>query len=216
MSRLIHHTPQARRVVTGAVILLALIAGTTFAVAPWDAPKQAIQPLEPPETFAGLEDESARSIALFLEAGKVLTHPRCINCHPSGDRPLQGELSEPHQPPVLRGPDNHGVVGMRCQTCHFAENFDPGGVPGDAHWSLAPRSMGWEGLTLGEICQQLKDQERNGGFDLEAIVTHVSEDPLVAWGWNPGAGREPAPGDQKTFGALIRAWVDTGAACPGD
>ena len=28
------------------------------------------------------------------------------------------------------------------------------------------------------------------------------------------AEREPAPGTQKEFGALIRAWVESGAACP--
>ncbi len=43
------------------------------------------------------------------------------------------------------------------------ENFDPGRVPGDAHWRLAPRSMAWEGLTLGQICAQIKDPERGRG-----------------------------------------------------
>jgi hypothetical protein len=35
------------------------------------------------QTFA---DADARSIALFQEAGKVLQHPRCLNC-PGGRRP---------------------------------------------------------------------------------------------------------------------------------
>jgi len=42
----------------------------------------------------------------------------------------------------------------------------------------------------------------------------MSHDSLVGWGWNPGDGREPAPGTQAEFGDLIKAWVDTGAACP--
>jgi hypothetical protein len=42
----------------------------------------------------------------------------------------------------------------------------------------------------------------------------MAQDDLVGWGWNPGRGRAPAPGDQATFGGLIRAWIDTGAACP--
>ena len=29
-----------------------------------------------------------------------------------------------------------------------------------------------------------------------------------------GAGREPAPGSQEQVGALIKAWIDTGAHCP--
>jgi hypothetical protein len=46
------------------------------------------------------------------------------------------------------------------------------------------------------------------------LIHHMAEDSLVGWGWNPGAGREPAPGTQKIFGDLIKAWAETGAACP--
>jgi hypothetical protein len=45
--------------------------------------------------------------------------------------------------------------------------------------------------------------------------THVA-DPLVGWAWNPGADREPAAGTQAAFGALIKAWADSGAACRRD
>ena len=48
--------------------------------------------LATPENFAGIGDAAARSAALFTELGKVLTNPRCVNCHPAGDRPHQGEL----------------------------------------------------------------------------------------------------------------------------
>ena len=37
---------------------------------------------------------------------------------------------------------------------------------------------------------------------------------LVGWAWNPGAGREPAPGTWAAFGALIEAWNESGAECP--
>src|ERR1700722_4771572 len=37
---------------------------------------------------------------------------------------------------------------------------------------------------------------------------------LVGWAWAPGFGRFPAPGTQKQAGALVEAWVNTGAACP--
>jgi hypothetical protein len=42
----------------------------------------------------------------------------------------------------------------------------------------------------------------------------MANDGLVGWGWHPGPGRDPAPGDQQTFGALAKAWIDSGAACP--
>jgi hypothetical protein len=79
---------------------------------------------------------------------------------------------------------------------------------------LAPIEMAWQGKTLGSICEQIKDPERNGGKTLEDLVHHMAEDSLVGWGWNSGAGREPAPGTQKSFGALVEAWVASGAACP--
>ncbi|MCP4204463.1 MAG: Isoquinoline 1-oxidoreductase subunit [bacterium] len=163
------------------------------------------------EEFAGIKNKSERSVALFTEAGKVIQHPRCVNCHPSGDSPLQGETGDLHEPPVQRG---LGPVGMRCRTCHGPDNFDPGAVPGASKWLLAPRKMGWEDLSLGEICKQIKDPERNGDRTLREITEHMGEDHLVAWAWTPGAGREPAPGNQEILGELIAKWVKTGAVCP--
>jgi hypothetical protein len=170
--------------------------------------------LASPESFAALGDTAARSAAIFTELGKVLTHPRCVNCHPAGDRPRQGEQSRLHQPPVERGPDGHGLAGMRCSSCHQQSNFDPARMPGHPHWQLAPREMAWEGKTLGEICAQIKDPARNGGRSLEELVHHIGTDSLVGWGWEPGYGRRPAPGTQEQAGALAEAWVRSGAACP--
>jgi hypothetical protein len=137
-----------------------------------------------------------------------------MNCHPAGDRPAQGDDRHPHMPLVTRGLDDFGAIGMRCTTCHGPANFDPAGIPGNPVWHMAPIEMAWVGKSLGDICQQIKDPNRNGGKSLEDLVHHMAEDPLVGWGWNPGVGRQPAPGTQKEFGNLIRAWVDTGAACP--
>jgi hypothetical protein len=170
--------------------------------------------LAAPESFAAIGDTATRSAALFAEAGKVLTHPRCVNCHPVGDRPLQGEISRLHQPPVERGADGFGLVSMRCSTCHQGANFDPGRVPGHAEWHLAPREMAWQGKTLAQICAQIKDPARNGGRSLEQIAEHIATDSLVGWAWAPGFDRLPAPGTQKELGALIEAWVKTGAVCP--
>jgi hypothetical protein len=174
----------------------------------------AAQKLKPVSAFDAIADKQERAVAIFNEAGKVIQHPRCVNCHPAGNRPLQGEDGHPHQPLVVRGADNFGAIGMRCTTCHGPANFDPGGVPGDPKWHLAPIEMAWVGKSLGEICTQIKDKERNGGMSMEELIHHMAEDELVGWGWNPGAGRQPVPGTQKEFGALIKAWVDNGAACP--
>jgi len=93
---------------------------------------------------------------------------------------------------------------------------DPGRVPGHPLWHLAPIEMAWAGKSLGEICEQIKDPKRNGGKSLDEIVHHMGEDSLVGWGWHPGVGRAPVPGTQQEFGALIKAWVEAGAACPSN
>jgi hypothetical protein len=190
----------------GATMLSGVVA--TMAVAQDD------EGLRPVGVFESIADETERSIALFEEAGKVLTHPRCVNCHPAGDTPLQGDDSHPHLPVVHRGDGNFGAPGMRCNTCHQAKNVDHAGLPGHPAWHLAPIEMAWVGKSLGEICAQLKDPARNGGKSLAEIHEHMAQDSLVGWGWHPDAGREPVPGTQAGFGELIGAWIDTGAACP--
>ncbi len=166
------------------------------------------------ESFSSIADTAARSAAIFTELGKVLTHPRCLNCHPAGDRPRQGDVARLHQPPVARGADGFGLPAMRCPICHLQANFNPAGVPGNPVWHLAPPEMGWEGKTLGEICAQIKDPARNGNRSFDALIEHIGEDHLVGWAWAPGYGRQPAPGTQKQAGALVEAWVKTGAECP--
>jgi hypothetical protein len=170
--------------------------------------------LRSPDSFASIGDRTERSRALFQEAGKVIQHPRCLNCHPVGDRPTQGSDMHPHLPMVVRGTDDHGAVAMRCSTCHQTANYEASGVPGHALWHVAPKSMAWQNRSLADICEQIKDTRRNGGKSLAAIHEHMAHDSLVGWGWAPGDAREAAPGTQEQFGALIKAWVETGAACP--
>ncbi len=174
------------------------------------------EPLQPPSAFAAVADDAERSQAMFAEAARVLLHPRCVNCHPSDDSPRQLDSSRMHVPRVTRGTKGDGAAGLRCASCHQSENLSFTRVPGAPHWQLAPIEMAWFGKTPREVCEQLKDPARNGGRDADALVEHMRTDPLVAWGWDPGADRAPVPGDQNTFADLIRAWLDTGAVCPPD
>jgi hypothetical protein len=201
--------PETRFQVLASVAALGLSVMTGYA-----ASQTASNTLASPESFAAIADTGARSAAMFTELGKVLTHPRCVNCHPAGDRPRQGDERRPHQPPVTRGADGHGLPAMRCSICHQNANFEPGRMPGHPEWHLAPHEMAWEGKTVAEICAQIKDPTRNGGRKVEQLVHHIGEDTLVGWAWAPGAGRNPAPGTQKQAGALVDAWVKSGAACP--
>lgn len=192
--------------------LSSFAGGLVFlCVAPFAA---AAADLRSADSFASIADRDARAQALFEEAGKVIQHPRCVNCHPVGERPTQGNDMHPHQPLVVRGVDDQGAIGMRCTTCHQGANFEPSGVPGHPLWHVAPKSMAWQGKTLGQICEQVKDPRRNGGKTMAQIEEHMAHDTLVGWGWMPGGTREPAPGTQAQFGALISAWIASGAACP--
>jgi len=183
--------------------------------APASAAALAARTLRPAADFAGIRDRGERSLALFNEMGKVLQHPRCVNCHPATERPLQTDAMRPHEPLVVRGPDGHGhPTGLRCDTCHTPQNFDPARVPGNPKWGLAPAEMAWEGRSLGEICRQIKDPKRNHNMDMAALVKHMAEDVLVGWAWTPGPGRTPAPGTQREFGELTRAWAKSGGHCP--
>jgi hypothetical protein len=172
--------------------------------------------LRPVSDFNAIADPAARSRALFVEASRVLMHPRCVNCHPDGDTPHQGNEMALHDPPVVRGPKDMGVPGNECRTCHQDRNQELPRVPGAPNWHVAPRELAWVGKSAAYICHQMQDPKRNGGKTLAQIVEHNAHDKLVAWGWAPGHGREPAPGTQEQFGALIAAWVATGAQCPED
>ena len=170
--------------------------------------------LAPPQSFDTITDTTTRSAAIFTELGKVLTSPRCTNCHPASDRPRQGDQGRPHQPPVTRGPDGQGTASMRCASCHGAGNFAAARMPGHPEWHLAPRSMAWEGRSIAEIREQIKDPARNGQRKVEDLLHHIGQDTLVGWAWAPGYGRTPAPGTQAEAGALVAAWIASGSACP--
>jgi hypothetical protein len=187
------------------VLMTGLLSGGAFA--------QAVE-LRTPQSFDAIADKTERSRALFVEAGKVIQSPRCLNCHPNGDRPTQGNDMHLHQPMVVRGQADMGATALRCMTCHQGANFAPSGVPGHPLWHLAPISMAWQGKSLGQICEQIKDRKRNGDKSLAQIHEHMARDTLVGWGWNPGGNRTPAPGTQAAFGQLVEAWISNGAACP--
>src|SRR5580765_5759042 len=140
-------------------IVVAIGIGVGAAMTTMNGARGQVSPTALPNTlrpatgFANILDPRSRSLALFEEAGKVLQHPRCVNCHPSTERPRQTDSRRLHLPLVVRGADGHGAPGMRCTTCHHSDNFDSAGIPGNEHWGLAPQSMAWEGRSLGQICE---------------------------------------------------------------
>ena len=162
------------------------------------------------QTDSAKREESERAFARIAE---VLRHPRCMNCHPAGDSPRQTDDRHLHRMLVARGSDDRGTPAMRCATCHQTVNTADGRVPGAPHWHLAPRRMGWEGLSDGELCRALKDPKRNGGRSIPALVQHMTSDALVQWAWNPGSRSLP-PLSQHEFHEIVKGWAASGAACP--
>jgi mono/diheme cytochrome c family protein len=161
--------------------------------------------------------DRARSAALFARIATVLEHPRCLNCHTSTDFPRQGDDRHPHIMQVKRGADGGGHPALRCTTCHGKGN-SPSGVPGNDPWRLAPLTMKWEGLSVGEICRSLTDPKR-GNMTLPQLVHHLGEDRLVGWAWNPGVDLDGKPRQQPPLTrpqlmAVVTEWIATGAACP--
>ena len=159
----------------------------------------------------------AASRAAFLQVYRVLTSPRCQNCHPAGDAPLQGDDSHVHLQNVKRGADGRGVTAMRCDTCHQTANL-PGAhmPPGNPKWTLSPpeQKMVFVGRSPAELCRQIKDPKQNGGRTLDMLLNHIANDDLVGWGWSPGDGRTSPPLSRPDTLAQTKIWIEGGAACP--
>jgi len=171
------------------------------------------------ETSSPETEKSEIEETPFDKMMAVLTHKRCVNCHPSSDYPRQGEDSHIHNFGVQRGEDNHGMPALRCETCHQHENNNFSGVPGAPEWSLAPRSMAWAGLSRVEIAKSMLDPAKNGGRTLEETVKHLTEHELVLWAWEPGVDasgkpREKPPVPKDEFIEAVKAWAAAGAVIP--
>jgi mono/diheme cytochrome c family protein len=173
-----------------------------------------------PEAAAGArsaERDDAGARAAFRDVYQVLMHPRCMNCHPSGDAPLQGDDSHPHLQNVKRGADGKGKYALKCANCHQDTNLPGENLPpGNPTWQLPKKDMPlvFQGKSPRELADQLKDPKRNGGKTLEQLLEHVTHDQLVLWGWEPGAGRTKPPLSHDEFARKFRAWVEKGAASP--
>jgi len=153
----------------------------------------------------------------FLAAAPVFFHPRCMNCHPSGDRPLQADDSHPHAQNVKRGRDGRGNYALKCSNCHQLANVPGENMPpGAPNWHLPPPTMKmvFQGKTPGGLCRQLKDPKQNGGHSVAGAIEHLRKDPLVFWGWNPGDGRTLPPLSHAEFVRKMDEWLKNGAACP--
>ena len=160
--------------------------------------------------------DDAKAKGAFLESYKVFSSARCINCHPSGDQPLQGENFQPHAFLVERGASGKGFAALSCNTCHQEKNASGmHAPPGAEDWHLPPpeMKMTFENKSAKELCEQLKNPKMNGGRNLKEVANHLDTE-LVRWAWNPGGNRQKPPVAYDEFVKSFEMWRDNGAACP--
>ena len=201
-----------RRNTTFALLLALLVGGILFAE--FGKVKDSGYATIPEDIQVAQENETN-----FNKMMDVLTHPRCINCHPNDHIPKQGDDSHPHYFGMSRGEQNLGYEATKCTTCHQTENNNYSGVPGAPEWSLAPAQMYWEGLSRKEIAESMMDPKRNGGRTPEETLHHLTEHELVLWAWEPGVRadgtpRELPPVPLEEYKKAVKEWIEHGAVIP--
>jgi hypothetical protein len=165
---------------------------------------------------ANINKDSIESVKAFMQVYKVLMSPRCMNCHPSGDVPLQGDNSQLHKMLPKRGKDGKGVYAMKCSNCHQPENT--AGLhmpPGDPNWHLPPADMKmiFQGRKPNQLAKQIMDPKQNGNKNKQQLIAHA-DDGLVLAGWNPGEGRTLPPISHAAFKKAWITWLEKGAYAP--
>lgn len=163
-----------------------------------------------------INKDSVASAKAFLEVYKVLMSPRCMNCHPAGDQPLNGDDSHAHAMNVQRGTDGKGLYALKCSNCHQPENT-PGmhTPPGNPKWQLPPSDMKmvFEGKSAHQLALQIMDYKQNGHKDKKQLLEH-GRDTLVRAAWHMGGDRTPPPLPYKNFLKAWDDWINKGGYAP--
>jgi len=166
--------------------------------------------------YNGINKDSIESVKAFMQVYKVLMSPRCMNCHPSGDIPLQGDDSHLHTMFPKRGKEGKGIYAMKCSNCHQPTNTAGLNTPpGNPNWHLPPADMKmvFQGRTAYQLAKQIMDMKQNGHKTKEQLIEHA-DDGLVLAAWNPGEGRTLPPMSHAEFKKAWITWIERGAYAP--
>mgnify|MGYP000217850777 CR=1 FL=1 len=167
-----------------------------------------LPPLVQPEVTATKEE----GLEAFADIYAVSQHPRCMNCHPAGDAPLQTDASRPHILGITRFSP---LDGVHCSTCHAARPAGDGLAPlppADSLWSMPPVGMAFQDRSPAELCEQLKDRSVNGGRGFIGLAEHVEEDHLLLTSWH--SGRTTPPISHPELVERFQTWGAAGGPCP--
>ena len=123
---------------------------------------------------------------------------------------------------INAGVSRIGAETLSCNACHQSAtrpNTVPHAPPHTGmDWRLAPVEFQWTDRTSAEICAQMRDPDRNGGRDAPGLIDHILHDAeligFISWSFNPGAGRDPAPGSLQEHLEDMATWTAAGMPCP--
>ena len=194
---------------TVIAIILSLVSFMSFAIK--DETKKTATITNP-----RINKDSLESVQAFMKVYDVLMHPRCMNCHPKGDVPLQGDDSHLHTMLPRRGKTGDGIYAMKCKNCHQPENAAGLNTPpGNPKWALPPADMKmvFEGKTPRELALQIMNFNKNGHKNKQQLLEHA-RDTLVKAGWNMGEGRVPPPLPYEDFVKAWDTWIEKGGYAP--
>ena len=196
------------------ILIILLIAGITVSMSRTGFTHEDSEYVMLPQE----QQDSLVSKEAFKKVYTVLMHPRCLNCHPSGDVPLQGEDSHLHGMSPHRGEDGKGLYAMKCSNCHQNENTP--GVhmpPGNPEWHLPPADMKmvFQGRSVSQLAKQLIDKSKNGNKSIKELIEHA-DDTLVKAGWHPAEGLSKPPMSHQEFKEFWITWLKNGAYAPDD
>tara|TARA_R110000850_G_scaffold37125_8_gene97663 strand:+ start:1226 stop:1912 length:687 start_codon:yes stop_codon:yes gene_type:complete len=194
-------------------------------------------------TLTSAEGEHGLDLSALPEVGTVspedglaawntihtdLTHPRCVNCHVGTNNvPLWGTTQAPdtiHGMAINAGDSRIGSETMSCNDCHQTSTR-PNTVPHAAlhtgmDWRLAQVEFQWANRTSAAICAQMRDPDRNGGRDAAGLIEHILHDAelisFITWSFDPGVGRDPAPGSLQAHLGDMAVWTAAGMPCPAE
>ncbi|MCO4768998.1 MAG: hypothetical protein KDA24_03145 [Deltaproteobacteria bacterium] len=172
----------------------------------------SLRPPLPPLDSPPPKGSRDSGLKAFADIYAVSTHPRCMNCHPDGDAPLQTDDSIPHVLGITRFSP---MGGTHCRQCHSAFPAGDGLAPmppADPNWSMPPRAMAFENRTPAQLCAQLKDPTVNGGRGLNDLTRHAEEDHLLQTSWH--SGRAAPPITHEELVQRFATWADAGGPCP--
>jgi hypothetical protein len=160
-----------------------------------------------PENFSSITNRSERSRAVH-RASRVLQHPRCLNCHPVGERPTRATT-------VIRIPAGGTRCGDRAPSACAAPpatrmQLRPSSVPGHPLWHVAPKA--WRGRRNRWVRSASRSgPEAQRRQDARGDQEHMARDSLVGWARAPGGNRSPLPERKHSWRVDRRVDRDRGS-----